>query len=71
MNRFPFLHWLPRKVYDKILDRLGKPWADSRNINLLTQKRIMELCEAAGAKKITIKGNRLCGFVMDYIVIME
>jgi len=70
-TQLPFLHWLPQRIYDQILNRLGKPWADSRNINLLTKRQVTELCKAAGAKKIKIKGNRLCGFVMDYIVIME
>lgn len=70
-TQLPFLHWLPQRVYDRILNRLGKSWADSRNVNLLTRKRITELCKEAGAKKITVKGNRLCGFVMDFIVIME
>lgn len=70
-TQLPFLHWLPRKVYDRILSGLGKSYADSRGINLLTKKRITELCKAAGAEKITVKGNRFCGFVMDFIVIIE
>ncbi len=70
-TQLPFLHWLPQRVYDRILHRLGRSSADSRRINLLTKKQIRRLCEAAGAGKTTIKGNRLCGFVMDYIVIME
>jgi len=70
-TRLPFLHWLPQRVYDRILNWLGRSSADSRNINLLTKRRILELCKAAGAEKITIRGNRFCGFAMDYIVIME
>jgi len=70
-TQFPFLHWLPQRVYDKILNRLSKSWVDSRNINLLTKRQVIESCKAAGAKKKMIKGNRLCGFVMDYIIIME
>lgn len=70
-TQFPFLHWLPKRVYDKILDKLGLHWATTRYINLLTKKQIINLCRAAGAKKIMIKGNRLGGFVMDYIVIIE
>jgi len=54
-----------------MLSGLGKSYADSRRINLLTKKRITELCKAAGAEKITVKGNRFCGFVMDFIVIIE
>jgi len=70
-TQLPFLHWLPRRAYDRILGVLGKSSADSRSINLLTKKRITELCREAGARKTTIRGNRLFGLVMDYIVIME
>jgi len=70
-TQLPLLHWLPQRMYDRILNWLNRSSADSRRINLLTRKQITELCKAAGADKITIKGNRLCGFVMDYIVIME
>ncbi len=70
-TQFPFLHWLPKRVYDKILIRLGRHKQTSQYINLLTKKRIIKLCREAGAKKVTIKGNRFFGFVMDYIIIIE
>ena len=70
-TQLPFLHWLPKQAYDKILIKLGHHHRTSRYINLLTKKRITELCKMAGARKITIKGNRFFGFVMDYIVVIE
>jgi len=70
-TQLPFLHWLPQKLYDRILHVLGKSWADSRYINLLTRRQIIKLCKETDARDITIKGNRFLGFVMDYIVIIR
>lgn len=70
-TRFPLIHMLPVKIYDRLLHILGKPWADSRDINLLSRRDIIHLCKSAGAKNVEIKGNRLFGFIMDYVVIIR
>lgn len=69
-TRTLFLHWLPKTLFDRYLRRIGKSWAAGDYMYLLSKKRIMDLCREAGAQNVTIKGNRLFGFVMDYSVII-
>lgn len=70
-TKLPFLHWLPAPVFDRIVRRLGMPWATSQWINLLSRRELWKICREAGAGRIAIKGNRLCGLVMDYCVVIE
>lgn len=69
-TRTLFLHWLPKTFFDRYLRRIGKSWAAGDYMYLLSKKRIIDLCREAGAQNVTVKGNRLFGFVMDYSVII-
>lgn len=70
-TRILLLHWLPKSMFDRILISIGKKWATGDYMYLLSRNEIKDICKQAGAKKITIKGNYLGGFVMDYCIIME
>lgn len=40
----PFLHWLPWKIFQKIVRSIkGEFWADINNLNLVSQKDIIEM----------------------------
>ena len=69
-TRTLFLHWLPKTFFDRYLRRIGKSWAAGDYMYLLSKKRIIDLCRETGAQNVTVKGNRLFGFVMDYSVII-
>lgn len=70
-TRIFFLHWLPRRLFEKYLRLVGKSWATGDYMHLLSKKEIISLCSEAGATKITIHGNRILGFVLDYSIIIE
>lgn len=70
-TRIFFLHWLPRRLFEKYLRLVGKSWATGDYMHLLSKKEIISLCNEAGATKITIHGNRILGFVLDYSIIIE
>lgn len=59
-----------QNFFDRYLRRIGKSWAAGDYMYLLSKKRIIDLCRETGAQNVTIKGNRLFGFVMDYSVII-
>ena len=70
-TRVLFLHWLPKALFDKILNLIGLNWAAGDYMYLLTKKKIKSICKSAGAKTIKIKSNRLLGFSMDYSIIVS
>lgn len=68
-TKIPFIHWLPKKYFNKSLIFFGQEWASGDYLNLLGKKNIINICEEAGAKFIKIKRNRLFGFTMDFSII--
>ncbi|MDD3161922.1 MAG: methyltransferase domain-containing protein [Bacteroidales bacterium] len=70
-SRLPLVHWLPKKYFDKCLIATGNRWASGDYMNLLTKDQVLDICKRAGAKKIRIKRNRLCGFTIDFSVSIE
>ena len=70
-TRTPLLHLLPKSIFDKFLTKIGKTWATGNYMNLLTKMDIVNLLSKASITNYTIKGNRLLGFVMDYIIIVK
>lgn len=67
----PLLHWLPQRVFDAWAHLTGRPWADGRNIRLLSRRDLEAICREAGAAKIKVKKNRVGGFTMDWCVIVS
>lgn len=63
-----FLHWLPKKYFDKILVRMGKKWAAEDYMHLLSLRQLREILHAAGISNYKIKKNRFMGFVIDFVV---
>ncbi len=61
----PLLHWLPWKLFQKILKILKKDfWSNINNLNLLSKKDIINLSDAICFKKI-----KILGLTSNYIIL--
>jgi SAM-dependent methyltransferase len=69
-TRLPLLHYLPKRIFDKILTRLKLEWATGDYMNLLSVKDMKKLLSDAGIKEYTIVRNRLFFFTLDFMVIV-
>ncbi|RYX87119.1 class I SAM-dependent methyltransferase [bacterium] len=69
-TRLPFLHFLPKKYFDKVLYLIGKSWASEDYMNLLSIKDIKKMLEELNVKNYSIKRNRKFLFTMDFILII-
>ncbi len=67
-TNFPFLHWFPQKTFDRFLEILGKSWASGDYMNLLRQRDIVRLINAAEVREFKILTNRLFLFPVQYVV---
>jgi len=70
-TRTPFLHYLPKYIFDKYLFLIGKKWATGEYMNLLSLNDINILLSKARINKYKIIKNRFLGFVMDYSIIIK
>jgi SAM-dependent methyltransferase len=70
-TQLPIVHWLPKKLFDRILHFIGWEWATGDYMNLLSKKQIISICKEAEAKNIIIKRNRFIGFTMDFSIIIH
>lgn len=68
-TRYPLIHWLPKRIFDKILQFTPKKWASGDYMHLLTCKDLKKVLSEAGITDYTIHRNRFCGFTMDFSVI--
>ena len=68
-TRIFLLHYLPKKLFNKILIKLGKDWKFSDRIHLLGLQDIITLLRRCNIKKSKIIKNRILGFVVDFIII--
>jgi SAM-dependent methyltransferase len=66
----PFIHWLPQKLHQAILRRIGlRVWAETSALNLVTKKDIAGLLPAnSGAR---IESHKLFGIPSNLIVIID
>jgi len=70
-TRIPLLHYLPKRIFDRILVAIGQKWASGDYMYLLSRKKLVGILEEAGVKSYTIKSNRFMCFVMDFMVIID
>jgi SAM-dependent methyltransferase len=68
-TRTPFLHYLPKELFDKYLCLVGKEWASKDYMYLLSHRDVRELLSDAGITDYRIHRNRLLGFTLDFAVI--
>ncbi len=70
-TRVPLLHiLLPKKWFDGILRVIGKSWATGSYMRLLSYRDIISLLKEAGITDYTIIRNRLCGFTLDFVIMV-
>lgn len=70
-TRYPLIHWLPKKIFDKIVGCTSKKWATGDYMHLLSYKKLKKIIEKADIKNYTIYRNRFCGFTMDFSVVVK
>lgn len=70
-TRLPFLHYLPKKYFDKILWLIGKSWASGDYMNLLSISDIKKMLNELNVKNYTIKRNKKFFSTMDFVVIVK
>lgn len=67
-TNYPFIHWLPKRHFDRIVTKLGKKWATGNYMNLLSKKDLRSLLKEACAKEFKILTHRLGPFPLHYAV---
>ena len=70
-TRTPFLHLLPKPMFDAYLKRVGKQWATGSYMNLLSLGEISALLKEAGIAGPRIIKNRLMGFTLDFVIVFD
>ena len=68
-SRVPFLHWLPKPMFDRFLRRIGKGWAAGDYMRLLTKRELNGLLREAGFSSVEIIPNRIAGLPIDFVVL--
>ena len=67
-TRTPFLHFLPKDLFDRYLCLIAKKWATGSYMNLLGKTDLCNLLELAKIEQYMIHENRLFGFTLDFVV---
>ena len=70
-TRVPFLHWLPKNLFDRFLKMIGKDWAAGDYMNLLTLKDLKALLQEAEIEDYKIYKNKILGLTMDFVIIIN
>jgi SAM-dependent methyltransferase len=71
-TRLPLLHWLPKKIFDKLLLTFtSKGWATGDAMHLLSCRKLKKILKHAGIADYEIHKNRFFGFVMDFSIIVK
>lgn len=66
-TRLPFLHWLPKPVFDRILVAIGKDWAAGNYMHLLNERDFRKRLADVGVADYRFLRNRLAGFTIDFV----
>jgi methyltransferase family protein len=69
----PVVHWLPRKVFRRILAMIGKEFfASEQNLNLLSARQLRHMAKYIGFwDECRVHGVRLAGLVSNLLFILE
>jgi Methyltransferase domain len=69
----PVVHWLPRKLFRRILIVIGKDFfASEHNLNLLSARQLRRMANYIGiCDDYRVQGVRLAGFVSNVLFILE
>lgn len=64
-----FLHYLPKRIFDNIMIKIGKPWATGNYMHLLGKKDIVQLLEKCNISNYKIVENKILAFTIDFVII--
>jgi hypothetical protein len=69
----PIVHWLPRKIFRRILVIIGKEFfASEQNLNLLSARQLRWMAKCIGIRDdYQIRGLRLAGLVSNLLFILD
>jgi len=67
-TRTPFLHYLPKNLFDMYLCRVGQEWATKDYMHLLSRGDIKKLLSLAGITDYSIHENKMLGFTLDFVL---
>ena len=67
-TRTILLHFLPRRIFYKYLNLVGKKWATGNYMNLLSKRAIVDLLKEAGIHDYKIVRNKLFLFTLDFVI---
>jgi ubiquinone/menaquinone biosynthesis C-methylase UbiE len=69
----PIIHWLPKKIFRRILVKIGKDFfACEQNLNLLSSRQLRDIAKHIGPfDNYQVHGVRLAGLVSNLIFILE
>lgn len=70
-TKIPFLHWLPKIFFDRILKLFGKSWAANDYMYLLGFKDLEKMMDLAGFDNYSIMRNNFCGITMTFTVVWD
>jgi hypothetical protein len=70
-TRTPLLHYLPKNLFDRYLVRIGKPWATSRYIHMLSEPELNSRLSQAQIAHYHLVRNRILGFTVDFVAIVD
>lgn len=70
-TRYPLIHWLPKTMFDKILQFTPGKWASGDYMYLLSRKKLERLLQRAGISNYTIYKNIFMGFTMDFSIVIN
>lgn len=70
-TRLPFLHYLPKSIFDKLIKLIGKGWAAGDYMNLLGVADVKKMLKQLNVKNYTIKRNKKFGATMDFVLIVK
>lgn len=68
-TRYPLIHWLPKRIFDRILQFTPQKWASGDYMYLLSRTRLEKTLKEAEITNYKIYKNRFCGFTMDFSII--
>lgn len=70
-TRLPFLHYLPKKYFDKILPVIGKAWASGDYMNLLSINDVKKMLKELNVENYAIQKNKKFFSTMDFVLIVK
>lgn len=69
-TRVPLLHiLLPKKIFDRFLVWIGKPWAAGEYMYCLSEQELRSLCTEVGMRDFTLIRNRLLGLSLTFTLV--